>query len=180
MEILLIELIDTDELPVLRVDVAVSADEVVQIDYTLREIKDLWFDANVGNRYPLESEYWEGYIIDVTTEKHILSISKKRYHTSAWSGRTDIISNGGIEWESAYDWYHRHSEKIDKLIESSYKLKIEEMKKVYDDIAQSEGKARLRQMIDDFCIKQLGNTDNALKIANKMFAAARDIFYNVS
>lgn len=38
----------------------------------------------------------------------------------------------------------------------------------------------LRQMIDDWCTKQLGNTDEALEVADKMFTAARDIFYNVS
>lgn len=38
----------------------------------------------------------------------------------------------------------------------------------------------LRQMIDDWCIKQLGNTDEALEVSDKMFTAARDIFYNVS
>lgn len=36
----------------------------------------------------------------------------------------------------------------------------------------------LRQMIDDWCIKQLGNTSEALEVADKMFTAARDIFYN--
>ena len=40
--------------------------------------------------------------------------------------------------------------------------------------------ALLRQMIDDWCIKQLGNTDEALEVADKMFTAARDVFYNVS
>jgi len=39
--------------------------------------------------------------------------------------------------------------------------------------------ALLRQMIDDWCLKQLGNTDKALEVADKMFTAARDIFYNV-
>ena len=40
--------------------------------------------------------------------------------------------------------------------------------------------ALLRQMIDDWCIKQLGNTEESLEVADKMFTAARDIFYNVS
>lgn len=40
--------------------------------------------------------------------------------------------------------------------------------------------ALLRQMIDDWCIKQLGNTNEALEVADKMFTTARDIFYNVS
>ena len=40
--------------------------------------------------------------------------------------------------------------------------------------------ALLRQMIDDWCIKQLGNTNEALEVADKMFTAARDVFYNVS
>ena len=40
--------------------------------------------------------------------------------------------------------------------------------------------ALLRKMIDDWCIKQLGNTDEALEVADKMFTTARDIFYNVS
>lgn len=40
--------------------------------------------------------------------------------------------------------------------------------------------AILRQMIDDWCIKQLGNTEESLEVADKMFTAARDIFYNVS
>lgn len=40
--------------------------------------------------------------------------------------------------------------------------------------------ALLRQMIDDWCIKQLGNTEESLKVADKMFATARDVFYNVS
>ena len=35
----------------------------------------------------------------------------------------------------------------------------------------------LRQMIDQWCIGQLGNTDEALEKADAMFAAARDIFY---
>ena len=35
-------------------------------------------------------------------------------------------------------------------------------------------------MIDDWCIKQLGNTNEALEVADKMFATARDVFYNVS
>ena len=39
--------------------------------------------------------------------------------------------------------------------------------------------ALLRQMIDDWCIKQLGNTNKALEVADKMFATARDVFYNV-
>ena len=38
--------------------------------------------------------------------------------------------------------------------------------------------ALLRQMIDDWCIKQLGNTEKSLEVADKMFTAARDIFYN--
>ena len=37
----------------------------------------------------------------------------------------------------------------------------------------------LRQMIDDWCIKQLGNTSEALEVADKIFTAAMDIFYNV-
>lgn len=37
----------------------------------------------------------------------------------------------------------------------------------------------LRQMIDNWCIRQLGNTDEALDVADRMFTAARDIFYNV-
>lgn len=37
----------------------------------------------------------------------------------------------------------------------------------------------LRQMIDDWCVKQLGNTDEALEVADKMFTAATDVFYNV-
>lgn len=40
--------------------------------------------------------------------------------------------------------------------------------------------ALLRQMIDDWCIKQLGNTEESLEVADKMFTTARDIFYNVS
>lgn len=36
---------------------------------------------------------------------------------------------------------------------------------------------KLRQMIDLWCIDQLGNTDEALEKADAMFAAARDIFY---
>ena len=39
--------------------------------------------------------------------------------------------------------------------------------------------ALLRQMIDDWCIKQLGNTNEALEVADKMFATARDVFYNI-
>ena len=39
--------------------------------------------------------------------------------------------------------------------------------------------ALLRQMIDDWCIKQLGNTNEALEVADKIFATARDVFYNV-
>ena len=36
---------------------------------------------------------------------------------------------------------------------------------------------RLRQMIDLWCIAQLGNTDEALEKADAMFTAARGIFY---
>ena len=39
--------------------------------------------------------------------------------------------------------------------------------------------ALLRQMIDDWCIKQLGNTEKSLEVADKMFTTARDIFYNI-
>ena len=45
-----------------------------------------------------------------------------------------------------------------------------------DDSLSEE--ALLRQMIDDWCIKQLGNTEESLEVADKMFTAARDIFYN--
>ena len=37
---------------------------------------------------------------------------------------------------------------------------------------------RLRQMIDLWCIDQLGNTEEALEKADAMFTAARDIFYH--
>lgn len=40
--------------------------------------------------------------------------------------------------------------------------------------------ALLRQMIDDWCIKQLGNTNEALEVADKMFTTARNVFYNIS
>lgn len=40
--------------------------------------------------------------------------------------------------------------------------------------------ALLRQMIDDWCVKQLGNTEEAMEVADKMFTAARVIYYNVS
>jgi hypothetical protein len=38
----------------------------------------------------------------------------------------------------------------------------------------------LRQMIDLWCIDQLGNTGEALEKADAMFTAARDIFYRSS
>lgn len=45
-------------------------------------------------------------------------------------------------------------------------------------IADSLGEeVQLRQMIDLWCIDQLGNTDEALDKADAMFTAARDIFY---
>ena len=40
--------------------------------------------------------------------------------------------------------------------------------------------ARLRQMIDLWCIDQLGNTDEALQKADEMFTVAKDIFYRGS
>lgn len=45
-------------------------------------------------------------------------------------------------------------------------------------IADSLGnEVQLRQMIDSWCIEQLGNTEEALDKADAMFTAARDIFY---
>lgn len=45
-------------------------------------------------------------------------------------------------------------------------------------IANSLGEeVHLRQMIDLWCIDQLGNTEEALDKADAMFTAARDIFY---
>lgn len=40
-----------------------------------------------------------------------------------------------------------------------------------------EEEVRLRKMLDEWCIDQLGNTEEALDKADSMFAAARDIFY---
>ena len=40
-----------------------------------------------------------------------------------------------------------------------------------------ENEMKLRQMIDQWCEGQLGNTDEALEKADLMFTAARDIFY---
>ena len=47
---------------------------------------------------------------------------------------------------------------------------------IADSLSEEE---LLRQMIDDWCVKQFGNTKEALDVADKMFTAARDIFYNV-
>jgi len=40
-----------------------------------------------------------------------------------------------------------------------------------------ENEVKLRQMIDQRCEGQLGNTDEAREKADTMFTAARDIFY---
>lgn len=40
-----------------------------------------------------------------------------------------------------------------------------------------EEECELRKFIDEWCIRQLGNSDSSLEKADMMFMAARDIFY---
>ena len=54
---------------------------------------------------------------------------------------------------------------------------VDSLPSIDDSISQE---ALLRKMIDHWCLKQLGNTDEALEVSDKMFTAAKDIFYNVT
>lgn len=58
------------------------------------------------------------------------------------------------------------------------KQEIREAIKSFSDELEEE--LRLRQMIDDWCCYQLGNTKEAMDKADRMFSAARDIFYKNS
>jgi hypothetical protein len=65
-----------------------------------------------------------------------------------------------------------NSDEVDRLLEHVY----DALGFMSDSLSEE---VLLRQMIDDWCIRQLGNTDEALDVADRMFTAARDIFYNV-